>query len=99
RHERCQAATPASRPDLPVPLAPGRAPRIEPDQLPTQCGAREPFGFDLAPRGGERPARRGADDLGVVLVGDDYPAALGPELGALEAGAIEFGRQAPVEAV
>src|SRR5688572_17053517 len=82
-----------------MPLAPARAVRIESDELAAQRGAREPLDLHLAAGGGERPARRGAHDLGIVLVGDDHPATVGPELGPLEAGAVELGRQAPIEAV
>src|SRR6187455_3061014 len=82
-----------------VPLAPRRAPRVESDHLAAQRGPRKPFGLDLAARGGERPARCGTHDLGVVLVGYDDPAAFGAELGVFEARAVEFGRQAPVEPV
>ena len=73
--------------------------RIDPDELAPERGAGESLDLDLAARGGERVARRRPHDLGVVAIGDDHAAAVGPEVGQLEAAAVEFGRQAPVEAV
>ena len=81
------------------PLAPRRAMRVEPDEMTSQRRAGEALDLDLAARAGEGVARRRPDDLGVVLVGDDHAAAIGPEVGAFEAAAVELGRQAPVEPV
>jgi len=73
--------------------------RIEADELAPQRGPGEALDLDLAARGGERMARCRPDDFRVIGVGDDHAAAVGPEVGAVEAGAVELGRQAPVEAI
>src|SRR5690606_13504188 len=78
---------------------PAAAVRVEPHELAAQRGARKPLHLDAAPCSRERLARCGADDLGVILIGDDNSAALRPEVGALQAGPVEFRGQAPIEPV
>ncbi len=78
---------------------PGRAIGIARHGQPPQRGARQPFDLDLAPRGGERVKRRGAQDFGVVAIGDDHPAAVGAVVRAVERPAIEPRRHPPEEAV
>ena len=56
--------------------------RVKPDELAPECGAGKPLDLDLAAGGSERLARRGADDLRVVFVGDDLAAAIRGEINA-----------------
>src|SRR5688500_1993464 len=69
--------------------------RVEIAGQPPRGAAGEAQGFSLAPRGGERPVRRLAQDRRVVAVGDDQPGAVGAEAVAVERLKPEAGRHRP----
>ena len=73
--------------------------RIKRYGMSAHCQSREPFKLGFASRRCHRFERRMAEDLCIIFVGDNNPAAFGQVGFALQRRSIEFRRHAPVKKV
>jgi hypothetical protein len=66
---------------------------------PPQRSAGKALGLDLAASRGQRHERRRPENLRVIAIGNDHPAALRQERRGIERRAVQLRRESPVEAV